>query len=140
MRVYLDNCVLNRSFDDQSNLNVRLETLATLFILEFIEKKKIKLINSSVIEYENSKNPFLERKVWVLNYLSKAIFYQKLNLKIKKRAKQLEQLKIFPVDALHLASAEIAKTHYFITCDYDIIKKYQGSLEVVNPIEFIKNL
>ena len=91
-----------------------------------------------MIEYENSKNPFWERKIWVSSYLSKALFYQKLNLKIKKRAKQLEQLKIFPVDALHLASAEIAKADYFITCDYDIIKKYQGNPEVINPIEFIK--
>jgi len=112
--------------------------LATVFILEFIEKKEIKLINSSIIDYENSKNPFWERKIWVSSYLSKAFFYQKLNLKIKNRAKQLEQSKIFSIDALHLASAEIAKADYFITCDYDIIKKYRGELKVANPIEFIR--
>lgn len=32
MRVYLDNCCYNRPFDDQSQLKVRLETEAKLFV------------------------------------------------------------------------------------------------------------
>ncbi len=138
VRVYSDNSVLNRPFDDQSISKIRLETIATFFIFELIEKKKVKLVSSSVIDYENSKNPFFERKIWVSVYLSKATSYQKLNPKIKERAKEIKGLGISPIDCLHLASAEVAKVDYFLTCDYDIIRKYKGKLKVLNPIEFIQ--
>ena len=140
MRVYLDNSVLNRPFDDQSIPKIRLETLAAFFVFELIENKKIKLVNSSVIDYENSKNPFFERKIWISVYLSKATFYQKLSLKIKEKAKDIEKLGISPIDCLHLTSAEAAKVDYFLTCDYDIIRKYRGELKVLNPIDFIQLL
>ena len=138
MRIYLVNRVLNRPFDDQSISKIRLETLAAFFIFELIENEKLKLVNSSVIDYENSKNPFFERKLWISVYLSKAISYQKLNLKIKERAKEIERLRISSIDCLHLASAEVAKIDYFISCDYDIIRKYRGELKVLNPIDFIQ--
>ena len=139
MKIYLDNSVLNRPFDDQSVPKIRLETIATFFIFELIERKRVKLINSSVLEYENSKNPFFERKIWISHYLSKAVFYQKINSRIKGRAKEIEELGIAPIDSLHLASAETAKVDYFITCDYDIIRKYKGELKVMNPINFVQS-
>jgi len=138
MKIYLDNSVLNRPFDDQSIPQIRLETIALFFILEFVEKGKIKLVNSSVIAYENSKNPFFERKIWISAYLSKATFYQEIDLRVKEKAKEIKKLKIPPIDCLHLASAEIAKVDYFITCDYDVVRKYKGDLKVINPIDFIK--
>ena len=52
--------------------------------------------------------------------------------------KEIEKLGISPIDCLHLASAEAANVDYFITCDYDLIRKYKGSLKVINPIDFIK--
>lgn len=138
MKIYLDNSVLNRPFDDRSILKIRLETVAMLFIFELIEKRKIKLVNSSAIEYENSKNPFFERKIWISAYLSKAAFYQKLILKIKERAKEIEKLKNSPIDSLHLASAEAAGVDYFISCDYDVIRRYEGKLKALNPVEFVQ--
>ena len=140
MKIYLDNSVLNRPFDDQSVPKVRLETVAMFFIIELVERKKVKLVNSSVIEYENYKNPFLKRKIWISAYLSKASFFQKLNIKIKDRAKEIEKDNISPIDSLHLASAEAAKVDFFITCDYDIIKRYEGKLKAIDPIQFIQIL
>ena len=140
MKIYLDNSALNRPFDDQSLLKIRLETIAIIFILELVDKRKIKLVNSSVIEYENFQNPFFERRIWISAYLSKASFYQKLNLKIKERAKEIERLKIPPIDSLHLASAEVVPVDYFITSDYDILRKYKGELKVLDPIKFIQIL
>lgn len=37
-RVYLDVCVLNRLFDDQRQMRIRLETDAILLILKFIQE------------------------------------------------------------------------------------------------------
>lgn len=139
MRVYLDNSVLNRPFDDQSIPKNRLEAVATIFIFKLIEQRKIKLMNSSVIEYENFKNPFPERRFWISAYLSKASFYQKLDIRIERRAKEIEKFKITAVDSLHLATAEKVRVDYFITCDYEVIKRYIGDLKIVNPIDFIQS-
>lgn len=140
MKIYLDNSALNRPFDNQSVFKIRLETIATFFIFELIEKKKIKLVNSSVIDYENSKNPFFERRIWITSYLFKATYYQKINPKIKARAKDIQRLNIPSLDSLHLASAEAAEVDCFITCDYDVIKKYNGKLKVFNPVDFIQTI
>lgn len=140
MRIYLDNSVLNRPFDDQSIFKIRLETIGAFFIFELIERRKIRLVNSSVIEYENSKNPFFERKIWITSYLSKASYHQKINLRIKERAQDIQKLTIQAIDSLHLASAEAAGVDYFITCDYDVIKKYKGKLKVFNPVDFIRTI
>ena len=39
------------------------------------------------------------------------------------------------LDALHLACAERLKADYFVTCDDRIIRKYTGTIVVVNPVE-----
>ena len=62
MLIYLDNCCYNRPFDDQLQLNIRLETQAKLQIQKDIIDGKHKLIWSYVLDYENSKNPFMEKR------------------------------------------------------------------------------
>lgn len=58
VRVYLDTSVYNRLYDDQTQAKIYLETQAVLIILNLIETQKIKSVNSSVLNYENQKNPF----------------------------------------------------------------------------------
>lgn len=117
MKIYLDNSVLNRPFDDQAFPKIHLETEATFLIFKSVEQKQFKMINSSVIEYENSKNPFPERKSWISSYLRKSEAYQKVNATIQKRATKINETGIDPLDALHLATAETANADFFITCD-----------------------
>lgn len=140
MKVYLDNSSLNRPFDDQSQLKIHLEAEAVLSILKLVENNAVKLVNSDVIEYENSKNPFFERKRWVSEYISKADYYQKVNEEIKEKAKTKEEKGISAMDALHLSSAEASKVDCFITCDQEIIKKYKGKLEAINPVDFVQRI
>jgi hypothetical protein len=62
MRVYLDVCSFNRPFDDQSQLRIRLEAEAKLRIQEEIRAREIELVWSYILDYENDKNTYLERK------------------------------------------------------------------------------
>ncbi len=62
MRVYLDNCCFNRPFDDQSKIRTRLEAEAKLHIQEKIQQKRLELVWSYILDYENLMNPFAERK------------------------------------------------------------------------------
>ncbi|MGB3588109.1 MAG: hypothetical protein WBA23_16290, partial [Tunicatimonas sp.] len=62
IRVYLDNCVFNRPFDDQSQIRIRLESEAKLYVQEKIKQGFIELIWSYILDFENELNPFDERK------------------------------------------------------------------------------
>ena len=62
MKLYCDINVYNRCFDDQSQLRIRLETAAIEGIFALAEEKKLTLAWSFVLDYENSLNPFEDRK------------------------------------------------------------------------------
>lgn len=140
-RIYIDNSSLNRPFDDYSHPKIKIEAVAVLLILRIIEEKKsLILINSDIIIFENSKNPYIENKMWIEKFLNIANYYQKINSEIKKRAEEIEKMRIQSIDALHLSSAEYAKADYFITSDRQIIKNYKGQLKIVLPNMFLEEI
>jgi hypothetical protein len=65
--------MFNRPFDEQSHLRIRLETEAKLAIQEEIRRGTFQLIWSYVLDYENSKNPFQERKEQIVKWKKYAI-------------------------------------------------------------------
>lgn len=56
-KIYLDTSAYNRPFDDQTQPKIFLETQAIVIIFQMIETKMVELMGSSVLEYENSRNP-----------------------------------------------------------------------------------
>lgn len=137
MKLYLDNSFLNRPFDDPSIGTNSLEAETLSAIAELISKEKVELVGSSFIIYENSLNPFPERKKFVEEFMSNALEHQDVTISIRNRAHVLEQeYHLDPIDALHAATAEEAKVDYFITADYTLIKRYKGPLRIVTPLQF----
>lgn len=63
MRVYLDNCCLNRPFDSQTGIRIKLETDAKLFIQSMVQAGTIELAWSYILDFENDANPFEERRI-----------------------------------------------------------------------------
>lgn len=49
MKVYLDNCAIQRPLDDKSNLRNRIEAEAVMGLFELIEQQKLELISSEVL-------------------------------------------------------------------------------------------
>ena len=138
--IYLDASALNRVFDDQSQSKIYLQSSAMIIIFQLIQEGMIEIASSDILQFENSKNPYLERKTFVNFILSKAKLYQKINEDILNRARQIKALGIKDLDALHLASAEKLQCTHFITCDERIIKRYNGQLAVMDPVDYIKNI
>ena len=137
-RVYLDTSVYNRPFDDQTQPKIFLETQAVTLILQMAEAQLINLVSSSVLEYENSLNPFPIKQQAMNRYLQMATIRQQVNETIQQRAEQLEQQGIKAIDALHVACAEAANSDYFLTCDKRLINRCQGLLmKTLNPVDFI---
>ena len=69
MTIYLDTSALNRIFDDQSQIRIFLETSSLLVIFMFIENQIVDIVSSDVLLFENTKNPYNERKIIVNSVL-----------------------------------------------------------------------
>ncbi|MTJ53803.1 type II toxin-antitoxin system VapC family toxin [Anabaena sp. UHCC 0253] len=138
IRVYLDTSIYNRPFDDQTQPKIFLETQAVILILQMVEVQLLELVSSSVLEYENSRNPFTLNQQSMARYLQIASLRVLVDENIRTRAKQLEKQGIKPIDALHVAIAEASQSNYFITCDRRLINRCQDLLlKVINPTDLI---
>jgi len=139
MKLYLDNSFLNRPFDNPNVVQNRLEAEILFLILRLVRERKVILVNSAMIEYENSLNPFPERKAFIKEFLKNSKIYQNVDEEIYFEAKRIvKKFKIKPIDALHLATAIKAKVDYFITCDYNLVRKFKGKLKVITPLNFLR--
>ena len=138
MKIYLDTSVYNRPFDDQSQPRIWMEAVSFSMILQLVETEKVELVTSSIIGFENSKNPFPQRKKWVDSWLMLSKYTLVLNAAIRKRGGEIQKQGIKPLDALHLSCAESGKIDYFLTCDDRVVKRYEGrEMVVCNPVEFM---
>jgi predicted nucleic acid-binding protein len=138
VKLYLDNSFLNRLFDDPLISLNKVEGEVLLWVIDLIQQKKATLIHSPFVENENFTNPFPDRKSFVAGVMRLATEYQEIDENTEARAVTLmTEMRMDPVDALHLAAAEAAQVDYFITCDYAVIKRYQGDIRVVSPLSFI---
>jgi hypothetical protein len=138
MRLYLDNSVLNRPFDDQRQPRIWLEALSFSLVLTLIESGEATLIHSPIHDLENSRNPFPLRQKWIEKCLRLAA--QNVVLSVKKRALALEQSGFKALDALHLACAEAAGATHFLTCDDRLVRRYSGQMIVQTPVTFTTSL
>ncbi len=141
MKIYLDTSVYNRPFDDQTQPRIWLETLALALVLQLVEAGEATLINSTVLEFENSRNPFSLRQDWVSRCLEQATDYQRVNESIRERAESLEKHGLKAIDSLHVACAESAGADYFLTCDDRLLKKQKHiTVSSMNPLDFVQKV
>ena len=122
MKIYMDNCCLNRPFDNQANLRVHLEAEAVKTIIRLIEKQQFSLISSKILQFEISKltDEFKKKELRLMESLASEVV--QINPSIAARAKAFEQMGIQAFDALHLACAE-NNADIFLTVDDKFLKK-----------------
>lgn len=139
MKIYLDNCCFNRPFDDQSQLKIRLESEAKLFIQAEIYSKQIDLVWSYILDYENDCNPFDERRDSIKRWKKYAVVDIEETKWIIDRAEDIMALGVKSKDALHVACAVASKCDYFLTTDKRLINMLKNFEEIVviNPLNFI---
>ncbi len=103
-----------------------------------IHTDKLELVGSSVVEYENSRNPYPLRRQWVARCLSLADHVQQVDEAICRRAEALASDGLSAIDALHISCAEAAQCDYFLTCDDQVVRRYTGNrIGVCNPVNFL---
>lgn len=133
-------CCFNRPFDDQASITVRLETEAKLHIQQKILDKDFDLVWSYILDFENSQNPFEERKSSISKWSNFSTTDISETPEILQKAKTYVESGIKPKDALHVASAIEGGCEYFITTDLGIIKKRDKieEIRIVDPVEFLR--
>src|SRR5919109_3510521 len=104
-KVYIDNCVLNRPFDDQSQERVRLETEAIVLLLARLERKEWIWLGSQALEIEIYKNPDAEQQSRLKRIVDFFDLTVEIGEKELKRAKELQAAGFIGFDAVHLACA-----------------------------------
>lgn len=142
MKIYMDNCCFNRPFDDQSQLRIKLESEAKLKIQEEIRAGRLEMVWSYIIDYENSKNPFAERKKQILVWKKYAILDIQENTEIIEKANSLSRKGMRKMDSLHIACAIYSQCDYFLTTDDKVLKKSDiiEEINIVDPFGFIKEV
>ena len=142
MKIYLDNCCFNRPFDDQSQLRILLESEAKLRIQENIRSGTFELVWSYILDFENSKNPFRERREQIIKWRTYSDKDIEESEEVLNIASMIMNHGIKKLDSLHLACAIKANTDYFLTTDDGVIKKAKHikNIQIVDPIGFIKEV
>jgi len=142
MKIYMDNYCFNRPFDDQSQLRIKLESEAKLKIQEDIRAGRLEMVWSYIIDYENSKNPFAERKKQIVVWKKYAIVDIQENTEIIEKANSLSRKGMRKMDSLHIACAIYSQCDYFLTTDDKVLKKSDiiEEINIVDPFGFIKEV
>lgn len=143
MRVYLDNCSYNRPYDDQSQMRIHLETQAKLHIQDMIRQEKIELVTSYVLDFENSNNRSVQKKLAIEKFMKEyAALYvsNKKEKDIENIADAIMETGIKEKDAYHVACAVIAGCDYFVTTDDRLLKYQSEKIRLVTPGEFIRRV
>ncbi|MGM9936321.1 MAG: hypothetical protein ACI38A_03160 [Candidatus Ornithomonoglobus sp.] len=143
MRVYLDNCSYNRPYDDQNQMRIHLETQAKLYIQDMIRNSELELVTSYVLDYENSRNRFSERRSTIARFINEYAAYYvsaERSNKIEEMSKEIMKTGVKEKDAAHIACAVFAGCDYFISTDDRLLKYETDKIILCTPGEFLRRL
>ena len=121
--VYLDVCCFKRPFDDATVDRVRKEAEAVAAILDAVKAGTFKLVRSPAHDFENERNPREDRRLATRLWLEAATTPVSASAVAAARARELSAIGFAPLDALHLAFAEQAAAHWFVTTDDRLLKR-----------------
>lgn len=108
-----------------------------------VKNKKLDLVTSYVLRYENSQNPYETKRMAISAFMQKNsaeyIDIDKTDI-IKSKAEEIMQTGIKMKDAYHVACAVYSSCDCFLTTDDRLLKYYTDEIQMLNPIDFIRRL
>jgi predicted nucleic acid-binding protein len=143
--IYLDVSCLNRPFDDQAQMRIRLEAESVTLIFSRIDSGQWEQASSEIAEIEIDAMPDADRRRRVQTLLPDEADRISLSPSVFDRAVILEPLGFKGADALHIACAEEAKADVLLTCDDRLLRAAQRQVDhlkvrVANPLDWIKEM
>jgi predicted nucleic acid-binding protein len=144
-KIYFDTSCLNRPFDDQAQVRVRLEAEAVLAILARIENGEWTWVGSEILIDEIEQTPDahkLSRAKLLSGFIQENI---EIGEKEEQRARELQMEGFQVFDSLHIACAESAKADVFLSTDDRLLKlakriSKQLHVRVENPLTWVEEM
>jgi PIN domain len=139
--LYLDLNCFNRPFDDQRLARVAAEAAAVFRILGRVIDGQEQLAWSDVLDFENSKHPLADRRVEIGRWAGRAAVRIQVEPEVAALAREIARVGVSPLDAAHLACAEIGGCKAFITCDDRLIRRAGRlglALAVLTPVQYVE--
>jgi predicted nucleic acid-binding protein len=121
-------------------MKIRLETEAKLYIQSNVREGKYQLCWSFMLDYENDKNPYEEKKNVIAPWKEVAQVFCPPSETILSRGKEIMKNGIKDEDALHIACAIEKHCDFFITTDSRLTNKSIEGINIINPIDFIREM
>lgn len=145
MKIYLNVSCLNRPFDDQEQVRIRLEAAAVGMILEQMDEGLWTHVSSEMALIEIAANPDLKRRARVRLLLPEAGKIVMLTPAMFARATALEKLGFKPADAMHVAAAEQLAADVLLSCDDRFCRTAQRQaklllISVRNPLDWLEEV
>ena len=140
MRIYFDNCCLNRPFDNLKTNTEHMECEAILSIIDNCGTEEWLYFSSDPLFDEILETPDQDKREKLMILYHSAAEHIGFTEEIFSRAKQLEQSNIKSYDALHLASAEAANANVLLTTNRRFInaaKRANSHIPVKNPLTWL---
>lgn len=141
----MDVSCLNRPFDDQGQMRIRLEAEAVTLILERCDRGEWEQVSSEIaqIEIAAMRDGDRQARLQLLLPGEKAIL--KLTAGAFERAASLEHIGFKPADALHVACAEEVGADVLLSCDDRLCRlarrrRRQLQVSVANPLDWLKEI
>jgi hypothetical protein len=130
---------MNRPFDDQSHIRIRLEAEAKLYIQARIKEGAIELAWSYILDIENDQNPFEDKRNAISEWKKFAVTDVDETAALLARANVFTSFGIKAKDALHVSAAIEGKADVFITTDDRLMKKLSDITDIraVNPVDIV---
>ncbi|MFT3883040.1 MAG: PIN domain-containing protein [Gemmatales bacterium] len=143
MLIYLDMCCVKRSFDDQTQIRIHLETEAIDALLVYFHEGVHNLVNSDALLFENDRNPNQARKEFAQSILAMATKFIAHSQPIAQRANDWTAAGVSLLDALHLATAESGNVDFFVSSD-DRLRhravRIDTTFRIISPLELMQEL
>jgi len=144
-KVYLDVCCLNRPLDDQTQERVRRETAAILTVVTRLRAGEWQWISSEAVVYEVSRIRDQERREQVEGMLAAVQVFVGYDPAISQRAQELTGFGFRPLDAAHLACAEVSGADVLLTTDDRFIRRASRlarklRVRVANPVVWLRKV
>ena len=117
---------------------IRLETEAKLYIQAGIRDGKYSLVWSFMLDYENDKNPYEEKKNAIAPWKQIADDFYPPSETILSRGKDIMKLGVKQNDALHIACAIEKHCGYFITTDKPLLGKTVANIKIIDQVDFVR--
>jgi predicted nucleic acid-binding protein len=124
-------------------MRIYLETQAKLHIQDMIRQKQIELVTSYVLDFENSNNRSIQKKMAIEKFMkdySTLYVSNKHGDMLAEIADSIMETGVKEKDAYHVACALMAECDYFVTTDDRLLKYQSEKINLVTPGEFIRRM